>query len=111
MDDKLAAAVRKLRIISVAEAVSFLALLLLGSLLSRISPVNLVPELGALHGLLFLAYLVLLADVWKKASWTTGRAALFLLFAILPTGGFFGDRRLRDEFSGAPAAAPGAVGA
>ncbi len=111
VDDKLAAAVRKLRIISVAEAVSFLCLLIFGSLLSRISSVNLVPELGALHGLLFLAYLVLMADVWKKASWSGRRVALFVLFAILPTGGFFGDRKLREEFPGATAETSGAVSA
>jgi integral membrane protein len=111
VDDKLAAAVRKLRIVSVAEAVSFLVLLVFGSLMSRVTSVNLVPELGPLHGVLFLAYLVLLADVWKRAGWSGGRAALFLLLAVLPTGGFFADRKLREEFPAARGAAAGAVGA
>ena len=102
--DKTAAAVRKMRIISVAEAVSFLALLLFGSLLSRISSVDLLMPLGMIHGVLFLVYLVFLADVWNKAKWPGKRVALFVLLAVLPTGGFFGDRSLRAEFAGAPAA-------
>lgn len=102
--DKTAAAVRKMRIISVAEAVSFLALLIFGSLLSRISSVNLLMPLGMIHGVLFLLYLVFLADVWNKAGWRGKRVAFFILLAVLPTGGFFGDRSLRAEFPGTPAA-------
>ncbi len=97
MHPKTAAALRRMRVISIAEAASFLVLLIFGSLLSRISDVNLVMPLGMIHGVLFVLYVVLLADVWRKAGWTKGRVGLFLLFAILPTGGFFGDRRLRRE--------------
>jgi integral membrane protein len=53
--------------------------------------------LGMIHGVLFVIYLVLLADVWNKAKWTRGRVGLFFLLAILPTGGFFGDRKIREE--------------
>ena len=51
---KTAAALRRMRIISVAEAVSFLVLLVFGSLLSRITDVNLVTPLGMIHGVLFV---------------------------------------------------------
>ncbi|MDI5962713.1 DUF3817 domain-containing protein [Streptomyces sp. SL13] len=105
MDVKTAAALRRMRIISVAEAVSFLVLLIFGSLLSRISSVNLLMPLGMLHGVLFVIYLVLLADVWNKAKWNGKRVALFVLFAVLPTGGFFGDRKLRAEAAATPVAA------
>ncbi|MDF3289360.1 MULTISPECIES: DUF3817 domain-containing protein [Streptomyces] len=97
MDVKTAAALRRLRIISIAEAISFLALLLLGSVLSRVSSINLVMPLGMIHGVLFILYLVLLADVWSKAKWTRGRVGLFFLLSILPTGGFFGDRMIKKE--------------
>ena len=97
MNVKTAAALRRLRMISVAEAISFLALLIFGSLLSRITDINLLMPLGMIHGVLFLIYLVLLADVWRKAKWPLGRVALFFLFSVLPAGGFFGDRRIRRE--------------
>ncbi|MBY8888691.1 DUF3817 domain-containing protein [Streptomyces sp. PTM05] len=99
MDVKTAAALRRLRIISIAEAISFLALLLLGTVLSRVSSVNLVMPLGMIHGVLFIAYVVLLADVWNKAKWPMSRVWLFLLWSVLPTGGFFGDRMIRREES------------
>ncbi len=101
MDAKTAAALRRMRIISVAEAVSFLVLLIFGSLLSRISSVNLVMPLGMLHGVLFILYVVQLAEVWSKAKWPGGRVALFVLYSVLPAGGFFGDRRIRAELAAA----------
>ncbi len=97
MDVKTAAALRRLRLISIAEAVSFLALLIFGSLLSRLTDINLVMPLGMIHGVLFILYLVFLADVWNKAKWPLGRVALFFLFSVLPAGGFFGDRKIRRE--------------
>jgi integral membrane protein len=97
VDAKTAAALRRMRIISIAEAVSFLVLLIFGSLLSRISSINLLMPLGMIHGVLFVVYVVLLADVWSKAKWSRGRVGLFLLLSVLPTGGFFGDRKIRDE--------------
>ena len=97
MDVKTAAALRRLRIISIAEAISFLALLIFGSLLSRVTGINLVMPLGMIHGVLFILYLLFLADVWNRAKWSPGRVGLFFLFAVLPTGGFFGDRRIRRE--------------
>lgn len=111
MDAKTAAALRRMRVISIAEAVSFLALLIFGSLLSRISSVNLVMPLGMIHGLLFVGYVVLLADVWGKARWSRRRVGWFLLMSVLPTGGFFGDRAIRDEerAAAAPAVADEAV--
>jgi integral membrane protein len=103
VDLKTAAALRRMRIISVAEAVSFLVLLIFGSLLSRISDVNLVMPLGMIHGVLFILYVVQLAEVWSKARWTKGEVGLFVLLAILPTGGFFGDRRIRAREAAAAA--------
>jgi integral membrane protein len=97
VDVKTDAALRRLRIISVAEAISFLALLIFGSLLSRLTDINLVMPLGMIHGVLFILYLVFLADVWNKAKWPLRRVGLFVLLSVLPTGGFFGDRSIRRE--------------
>ncbi|MDJ0379403.1 MULTISPECIES: DUF3817 domain-containing protein [unclassified Streptomyces] len=99
MDIKTASALHRLRLISVPEALSFPALLIFGSLLSRISDIDyLMMPLGILHGILFVIYAVFLLDVWNKAKWPLKKVALFFLFALLPFGGLFGDRILkRDE--------------
>ncbi|AXK35476.1 DUF3817 domain-containing protein [Streptomyces armeniacus] len=98
MDIKTAAALHRLRLVSVPEALSFPALLLFGSLLSRVSDIDfLMMPLGLIHGLLFVTYVVLLADVWNRTKWPLKRVAFFFVLAVLPFGGLYGDRVLRRE--------------
>ncbi|MEV7614887.1 DUF3817 domain-containing protein [Streptomyces sp. NPDC089799] len=99
MDIKTASALHRLRLISVPEALSFPALLIFGSLLSRISDVDyLMMPLGILHGVLFVIYAIFLLDVWNKAKWPVKKVALFFVLALLPFGGLYGDKLLkRDE--------------
>ncbi|MGW4775325.1 DUF3817 domain-containing protein [Streptomyces filamentosus] len=96
MDIKTATALHRLRLVSVPEALSFPALLIFGSLLSRISDIDfLVMPLGILHGFLFVVYAVFLLDVWNKAKWSFGRVAFFFLLAVIPFGGLYGDKLLK----------------
>ncbi|MEE1791708.1 DUF3817 domain-containing protein [Streptomyces sp. BE308] len=106
MDIKTATALHRLRLISIPEALSFPALILFGSVLSRVSDIDfLMMPLGMLHGVLFVIYAVLLVDVWAKAKWPLKRVALFFLLALLPFGGLYGDKLLkRYEADGAIAA-------
>ncbi|MCZ4121420.1 DUF3817 domain-containing protein [Streptomyces sp. H39-S7] len=96
MDIKTASALRRLRLVSAPEAVSFL-LLLVCSILKRTTDFNAVPAMGMIHGVLFILYLILWAWAWYKAPWTLGRAALYAVLSVLPTGGFFAERMLRRE--------------
>ncbi|WP_320780503.1 DUF3817 domain-containing protein [Streptomyces sp. CRN 30] len=96
MDIKTASALRRLRLVSAPEAVSFL-LLLVCSVLKRTTDFNAVPVMGAVHGFLFVLYVILWADAWNRAKWPLGTAAFYFLMSVLPTGGFFADRRLKRE--------------
>ncbi|MFC9284266.1 MULTISPECIES: DUF3817 domain-containing protein [Streptomyces] len=104
MDIKTATALRRLRLVSAPEAVSFLVLLVC-SVLKRTTDFNAVPVMGAVHGVLFLLYLVFWADAWNRARWSFGTAALYFVLSVLPTGGFFAERRLRREAEDAVIAA------
>ncbi|MCX4845169.1 DUF3817 domain-containing protein [Streptomyces sp. NBC_00893] len=106
MDIKTATALHRLRLISIPEALSFPALIIFGSVLSRVSDIDfLMMPLGILHGVLFVIYAVLLLDVWAKTKWPLKRVALFFLLALLPFGGLYGDKLLkRYEADGAIAA-------
>ncbi|AGS71880.1 DUF3817 domain-containing protein [Streptomyces collinus] len=104
MDIKTATALRRLRLVSAPEAVSFLVLLVC-SVLKRTTDFNAVPVMGAVHGVLFLLYLVFWADAWNRARWSLGTAALYFVLSVLPTGGFFAERRLRREAEDAVIAA------
>ncbi|MEU8628212.1 DUF3817 domain-containing protein [Streptomyces sp. NPDC048669] len=96
MDIKTATALHRLRLISIPEALSFPALILFGSVLSRISDIDfLMMPLGMLHGVLFVIYVVALLDVWSKTKWPFKRVAFFFLLCVLPFGGLYGDKVLK----------------
>lgn len=96
MDIKTASALRRLRLVSGPEAISFL-LLLVCSVLKRTTEFNAVPVMGAVHGFLFVLYVIFWADAWNRAKWSLGTAAFYFLMSVLPTGGFFAERRLKRE--------------
>ncbi|WP_431947793.1 DUF3817 domain-containing protein [Actinacidiphila sp. bgisy167] len=96
MDIKTASALNRLRLVSAPEAVSFL-ILLVCSVLKRTTDFNAVRVMGAIHGILFVLYVLFWLDAWNRAKWPLGRAALYFVLSVLPTGGFFAERRLRRE--------------
>lgn len=104
MDLNTAGALRRLRLISAPEAVSFL-LLLVCSVLKRTTDFNAVPVMGMIHGLLFIGYVVLWVLAWKRVRWGFRRAALLFVLSVLPTGGFFAERTLAHECEEAVVAA------
>ncbi|MER5408059.1 DUF3817 domain-containing protein [Streptomyces sp. NPDC002769] len=96
MDIKTATALRRLRLVSAPEAVSFL-LLLVCSVLKRTTDFNAVPVMGAIHGVLFILYVIFWVDAWNRARWSAGTGILYFVLSVLPTGGFFAERKLRRE--------------
>jgi integral membrane protein len=96
VDLKTATALRRLRLVSGPEAISFI-LLLVCSVLKRTTDFNAVPVMGAIHGILFVLYVLFWADAWNRAKWSFGTAALYFVLSVLPTGGFFAERKLKRE--------------
>ncbi|MFI8229063.1 DUF3817 domain-containing protein [Streptomyces sp. NPDC085900] len=114
MDLKTATAIRRLRLVSAPEAVSFL-LLLLCSVLKRTTDFNAVPVMGMVHGVLFILYVIFWADAWNRTKWPLRTAAVYFVLSVLPTGGFFAERKLKraaeDEVIASRARAEGIVNA
>jgi integral membrane protein len=104
VDLKTASALRRLRLISAVEAVSFL-LLLVCSVLKRTTDFDAVPVMGMVHGVLFILYVVFWALAWQRTRWGFWRAALYFVYSVLPTGGFFAERQLARESEASVAAA------
>lgn len=92
-----------LRVVAVVEATSFLILLVATAVkYGADAPIG-VQIMGPIHGLLFVAYVVLALMLWNERGWSPRTGALVLVGAVLPFGGFVVDRAiLRDE----PVAAP-----
>ncbi|MER5961239.1 DUF3817 domain-containing protein [Streptomyces sp. NPDC002057] len=96
MDLKTASSLHRLRLVSAPEAVSFL-LLLVCSVLKRTTEFNAVPVMGAIHGVLFVVYVLFWLDAWNRTRWSIGTAALYFLLSVLPLGGFYAERKLKAE--------------
>lgn len=93
--------------VSLAEGVSFLILLGVAMPLQiaghHQAPVQIF---GMLHGLLFIAYVMITAWGHTQRKWTAKRLAWILVMAVLPTGAFFAERSLRHEAASRAAAEP-----
>ncbi|WP_218138181.1 DUF3817 domain-containing protein [Thermoleophilum album] len=92
---------RTFRITALAEATSFLALLVATYVkYGHDEPVG-VQILGPLHGLLFIAYVLLAFNLASRAGWATRTTGLVLVGAVLPFGGYVVDRWLARRPLGA----------
>jgi integral membrane protein len=92
---------RSFRITAVAEATSFLALLVATYVkYGQDQPVG-VEILGPVHGLLFVAYVLLAVYLATRSGWSPRTTLLVLVGAVLPFGGYVVDRWLARRPLGA----------
>ena len=98
-------AVRPLRVAALAEAVSWLLLLLVAMPLKYWAKMPLaVTVVGMVHGVLFLAVLWLLVRARMHAGWPWRRVGLLFLASLVPLWPFFLDHRVREWIAQTPAA-------
>lgn len=92
-----------LRLVGLAEAVSFLLLVGVAMPLKYFAGMPMAVKVtGSIHGALFVLFSVALLRTMLIAKWPLGRAALVWIAALLPFGPFVIDRRVQgyaDEFS------------
>ncbi|HEU4628770.1 MAG TPA: DUF3817 domain-containing protein [Gemmatimonadaceae bacterium] len=88
----------RLRAVGFAEAVSFLLLLGVAMPLKYMAGLPIAVRIaGSLHGVLFLLYLVAVAQVMRAHRWSVDRALGAVVAAVVPFGPFVLDARLRRE--------------
>ncbi|HZP51180.1 DUF3817 domain-containing protein [Actinocrinis sp.] len=97
--------------VSLAEGASFLLLLCVAMPLKYAAGLPIaVTVTGTVHGLLFIAYVLLALDGWRRQRWSIKRVVWVLVMSVLPTGAFFAERSVRAELT-EPAAAPEPIAA
>jgi integral membrane protein len=90
--------------VSLAEGVSFLILLGVAMPLQIVGHHQMPVQIfGMLHGLLFVAYVMIAAYGYLQRKWSTGHLLWILLMAVLPTGAFFAERAVKREVPAAAA--------
>jgi len=89
--------IRNLRHVALAEATSFLALLV-AVFFKRVEHAAAGPTavliVGSIHGLLFLGYVFLTITVRPSQRWSNQTTILILIGAVIPFGGYYVDRWL-----------------
>jgi integral membrane protein len=89
--------IRNLRYVALIEATTFLALLVATYIKSANDSPQGVQILGPIHGIFFLAYVLLTLNVRPAYGWTAKTTLLVLLGAVLPFGGYVVDRWLSRQ--------------
>ena len=80
------------RYVALAEATSFLLLLIAAVVKRTDGNESGVEILGPIHGLLFIAYFVMALSLRERAGWTGKQTLLILAGAVVPFGGYAVDR-------------------
>jgi len=88
----------RLRLVGWVEGFSFILLLFIAMPLKYIwGEPGAVRVVGMIHGILWMAFCVVLWDAKQKVGWSWKMAAIPLVAGLLPFGPFIIDRRLRES--------------
>lgn len=90
--------IARFRLIALLEGVSFLVLLFIAMPLKYAADMPLaVRVVGMAHGVLFIAYVLLLVDLFASKKFTASRCGIAFVASLLPFGTFAFDRVLKRE--------------
>lgn len=90
------AEVHQLRVITLIEGLSFLALLFIAMPMKYLANLPMAVKIaGWIHGVLFILFCLALVRAMATEKWPLSRAALVFIAALIPFGPFFIDRKMQ----------------
>ncbi|MGE9267536.1 MAG: DUF3817 domain-containing protein [Verrucomicrobiales bacterium] len=90
-----------LRLISLAEALSYLYLLYAAIYEKRIlGHAEAIRTPGMIHGVLFVLFVAALIVTWRQRRWPLKRAAFAFLCSLIPFAPFYLEHLLKKEAAG-----------
>ena len=90
--------IKTLRILGNIEGISYLLLLGVAMPMKYYFDIPTAVKItGMAHGVLFVAYCLLLAVCMKKFAWTLKFGVYLFIATLIPFGTFVTDRKLRDK--------------
>lgn len=88
------ASVRSFRVVALVEATSYLVLVTAAVSRRATDLPDVVPVVGLVHGVIFLAYFALALAVRPTLGWTARTTLVVVLASVLPLGGYLVEQRL-----------------
>ena len=87
---------KRFRTIGLIEGISYLVLLFVAMPLKYFYEMpEAVKIVGMTHGMLFIAYIILLAMAVEKYNWNIRYAIILFVASLIPFGTFYTDRKLK----------------
>ncbi|NEM97008.1 DUF3817 domain-containing protein [Pontibacter burrus] len=88
----------RFRAVAIYEGYSYLILLFIAMPLKYIFGIpEMVKYVGWAHGVLFVAYVALLAQVFFTEKWSILKAIVAFILSLVPFGTFYLDKKLKQE--------------
>lgn len=97
MRDRTRPVTAKFRLVSYAEAVTYLVLLAGVVVLHGFGGPDFVKVMGPIHGAVFIVYFVMALMIRRSQGWVFWRTVFVIIASALPLGGFFVGRDLVDD--------------
>lgn len=99
--------IARLRVIAIVEGWSFLILLGIAMPLKYLADMpEAVRIIGMAHGILFIAYILLVVQVKLLHRWSVGKALLAMFASVIPFGTFYVEKKWLRETDLAESSAP-----
>lgn len=95
-EKKMGTRIGRLRVLSVLEGISYVALLLISSFGPFHSESG-VSVLGPIHGILFVTYVLGVLDLRRRIDWDNATLVKLLVASVIPFATFFVERWLRTQ--------------
>lgn len=90
--------IRQLRIVGIAEGISFIVLVFIAMPLKYLAGYPLaVTIVGSIHGFLFILYLIAMVRALVEHKWAGKKILEVFVASLYPCGTFILDRKLRLE--------------
>ncbi len=88
----------RLRVVGDIEGVSYLLLLGVAMPLKYLAGMPRAVSLaGGIHGILFVAFMITLVDVWRRSGWSFLKVLMAFVSSLVPFGTFILSRQIRKE--------------
>ncbi len=85
------------RIIGFIEGISYLILLFIAMPMKYMLGIAVATKIvGMIHGILFIAFLIILMQAAQKYNFSSKDSAIFFIASLIPFGTFFTDKRLGE---------------